>query len=364
MRKKLILTLIFCITFFSSNVLAKNVIIFGWDGAGRTTTELLLSQGKLPNLKRILDQGGAFVPMVAMGRTDTAAGWTQILTGLTADQSGVEGLIRWDPAASQHLMKWNDKTFLAPDVNYWYFHLPSEWSLFYPFQQRGGIVGFFPVKPYVGSNPDESPLMNIALSADEFQEFLPYKNGMDDYIWRVRDRAVKFIEDRKADGKQYFLFFMSTPDRYGHTDGYGSDRYKEEFSRSDEVLGTILNVIDPLNTSILIMVDHGFDHDGWYPKLSNDKFFHRNANDLWAVTDLPISGFFKRNLMQNKRNWALAKTIDILPTLWRWWGIDASQYEFVIRPQVRGNILLDFPDADEDGIEDFNDSFPSDPARQ
>ena len=59
---------------------AQNVILFGWDGAQRDHVNECLSRKELPNLQKLIDQG-TYVEIDIEGKTDTKAGWSQILTG-------------------------------------------------------------------------------------------------------------------------------------------------------------------------------------------------------------------------------------------------------------------------------------------
>ena len=60
---------------------AKNIILFGWDGAQREHVKQCLERGELPTLKKLGEEGALVDIDIVNGATDTKAGWSQILTG-------------------------------------------------------------------------------------------------------------------------------------------------------------------------------------------------------------------------------------------------------------------------------------------
>jgi len=67
---------------------APSLVLFGWDGARRERVRELLSRGELPNLAR-LAAAGSMVDIDVDTKTDTKAGWTEILTGCGPERTGV-----------------------------------------------------------------------------------------------------------------------------------------------------------------------------------------------------------------------------------------------------------------------------------
>ena len=68
---------------------AKNVILFGWDGAQREHIQQCLERGELPTLKMLSGEGALVDIDIVTGATDTKAGWSQILTGYHPEVTGV-----------------------------------------------------------------------------------------------------------------------------------------------------------------------------------------------------------------------------------------------------------------------------------
>jgi len=66
----------------------RNIILFGWDGAQREHVTECINRSKLPNLQKLIDEG-TIVEIDIEGKTDTKAGWSQILSGYYPEVTGV-----------------------------------------------------------------------------------------------------------------------------------------------------------------------------------------------------------------------------------------------------------------------------------
>jgi hypothetical protein len=66
----------------------QNIILFGWDGAQRDHVTGSLDRGELPNLQKLIYEG-KLVNIDIEGKTDTEAGWSQILSGYYPEVTGV-----------------------------------------------------------------------------------------------------------------------------------------------------------------------------------------------------------------------------------------------------------------------------------
>lgn len=75
----------------------KNIVVIGWDAAGRIRTKQLLEKGELPNLAGLIKEGRLLDIDVITGATDTKAGWTQLLTGYVPEKKGVYNNGRYEP---------------------------------------------------------------------------------------------------------------------------------------------------------------------------------------------------------------------------------------------------------------------------
>lgn len=75
----------------------RNIVLVGWDGAQRAHVQECLAKKELPTLQKLKDEGTLVDLEVTTGATDTKAGWTQILTGLRPEVTGVYSNGRFRP---------------------------------------------------------------------------------------------------------------------------------------------------------------------------------------------------------------------------------------------------------------------------
>jgi hypothetical protein len=87
-----VLSILSLTTFVSSAAAAaqspRNVILFGWDAAQREHVKQCLARKELPSLQNIIDKG-CCVEIDIEGKTDTKAGYAQILSGYYPEVTGV-----------------------------------------------------------------------------------------------------------------------------------------------------------------------------------------------------------------------------------------------------------------------------------
>jgi hypothetical protein len=74
----------------------RDIILFGWDGVQRDHVKECLSRKELPNLQKLIDEG-TFVEIDIEGKTDTKAGWAQILSGYYPEVTGVYSNHQYQP---------------------------------------------------------------------------------------------------------------------------------------------------------------------------------------------------------------------------------------------------------------------------
>jgi predicted AlkP superfamily pyrophosphatase or phosphodiesterase len=232
-------------------VWGQSLVVMGWDGAGLTNVRPLMEQGRLPNLKSIIDSGGCgLMHIEPLGMTCTVPNWTNLWTGMTYDQTGVLENAIWEKV-------------------YYSDTLPNR------LQEKGNKVGWLVAKAFLGNDPKVTPISGIANHADFYDLQFAREVG-DSYIDTLTNEALTFL---KTYSDNYILFFHVDPDIYGHRSGENSKRYLHEFERADAALGQIL----PYVKNIIVVSDHGFDegtHD------------HTNAPDNFLVTNLPLKSFY------------------------------------------------------------------------
>ena len=245
----------------------KNVILIGWDGVQRNHLFELLGKGALPNLSSFV-KGGALVNVtVSDHRTDTKAGWTQILTGY-----------RW----------WRTGVF---NNLYWFHSIPPGYSIPERVEQYFGkehvSTGFITGKlghmeAVNGTGSAASGTYTHEAIYSNLQSQVDVVNIGDRNATLVGPMALQFLENNTSN--HFFAFFhFSDPDSAGHNQlsgGENSVLYEEAIIRCDYWLGQILDKLNTLNLTknslVYVTADHGFDEGG---------YSHNNAPYVFLATN-------------------------------------------------------------------------------
>jgi hypothetical protein len=269
----------------------KNVILIGWDAALREDVFWLLNQGLLPNLEALGRSGALVNVTVSDHRTDTKAGWTQILTGY-----------RWR------------KTGIFSNT-YWFHSIPLGYTIPERLENHFGkdqiVTGFI-----VGKlNHMEVVNGTGSCPAGNFTHQAPYANfpsQLDVVSNGERDATVvgsldlQFIENNTSNHFFAFLHFADV-DNAGHNSlgGENSTMYLDAIVKCDYWLGRILGELNALNmtqnTLIYVTADHGFDVPyGLSHNFAPNIFLATNDSDVM-------------------RNWG--DQVDIAPTIYYGLGL-------------------------------------------
>lgn len=311
----------------------KNLILVGWDGAGLRNIQILLDQGKLPNLKKFITSGGGHLcPIEVVERTDTFSSWTQVLTGIGFDFTGVTGLIAPSQFPCEKFYSSNpipmacDAKCLYMSHTAWVSHVPRDWSIHYRIKQEGYFTAYFVSKTFLFNYYAVNPLADIVSGFDAKAYHAPNFSvdlRIDNYVDQITDKVINIMNLQK----KFFIFAHYNQDEYGHKHGENGWRYLYEFVRADEQLGKILANRNPENTKIIVTTDHGFNENA---------YLHPFAPDGWLASDLPIHHLY----WQQEDQRAIGTLRDIAPTILDWYGID---YRLPLPgvPPIRGKSLLE-----------------------
>ncbi|MHC4597350.1 MAG: alkaline phosphatase family protein, partial [Planctomycetota bacterium] len=257
----------------------QNIILFGWDGAQRNHVNECLMRSELPNLQKLIDRG-SYVEIDIEGKTDTKAGWSQILTGYYPTKAG------W----SQIL------TGYYPEVtgvysNKQYQPIPNGLSVFDRLEKHfgrrrfatvavigkhGNVGGAAPKKTKVrktGTTKNQ-PQGKIVVEDGVKYRVVPgqpfyitranmdvYENGLS-LDKKVGGRAIELLEKYK--GRPFFFFVhFAEVDSKGHKHGENSKEYNDALISNDFWTGKIIDKVKELGldekTQYYITADHGFN---------------------------------------------------------------------------------------------------------
>ncbi|MFH1435754.1 MAG: alkaline phosphatase family protein [Pseudomonadota bacterium] len=291
----------------------KNVILIGWDGAGRKNIKEGLAAGELPNLKKLAGQG-SLVGIDILRQTDTKAGWTQILTGYEPENTGVFSNTLYKPiprgySVFERLEKYfGPKNIVTAAVISKTIHMEGEG----PKKEPIGGAELKKLEKKCAMGYDEKKLVYEDGEAFAITPAKPYhttREGMDVFINGLKkDKAVgamamELLQKYKAKPFFFFVHFGDADSR-GHTFGEGSQQYRDAIISADTWTGKIMDKLEELNlyddTLIYVTADHGFD---------TGKRKHRDAPYVFLATN------DKTIIRKGER-------ADIAPTMLERFGID------------------------------------------
>jgi len=306
----------------------QNVILFGWDGAQRDHVNDCLSRKELPNLQKLIDQGTC-VEIDIEGKTDTKAGWSQILTGYYPEVTGVYSNGKYQPVPKGLSIFERLEKHFGPDqfvtvavigkkAHCGEINPPSKMRVGTEAEKKiaeaknpkGQIVEENGVKYRIIPG---SPYYNMysALEVWEFGLTLDEKVGT---------RALELLEKHK-DKPFFFFVHFAEVDSKGHKDGENSKQYNDALISNDFWTGKIMDKVKALGlaekTQFYVTADHGFNEDGKG---------HSFAPYVFLATN-------NKSVNRNGRRQ------DVAPTVLEAFGLDLSK----LRPALDG-VSLTQPD--------------------
>ncbi len=349
----------------------RNIILIGWDGAQREHVLEGLERGELPNLKQLTSEG-SLVAIDIRGKTDTKAGWSQILTGYDPDVTGVYSNAKFQPVPKGLSVFERLKARFGADQfatvavigkkqHCGEIRSPSRVELLEAEAvppkdavkgKRGGKLrnqgapaparragkaqaragrkaGQIAAADNVpGQGPKDIGSRIVEENGRRFRVFpgSPYylmKDGCDQWIYglmqdeKVGAKAIELLDQYK-DKPFFFFVHFAEVDHAGHRHGENSREYNDAIISGDAWTGRIVQKLKDLGlydqTLIYVTADHGFNED---------QRNHRNAPHVILGTNDP----------KVSRNGDRA---DITPTILDRFGLDPAAFT----PPLAGHSLL------------------------
>jgi hypothetical protein len=331
-------------------VMTHNAMLVGWDGAHRDHVKKLLAEGKLPNLKALIEQGSLVDVDVTSGATDTKAGWTQILTGYRPQVTGVynngryrdvpQGYSIFERLRAQYgaekiaTVAVIGKKSHCGEINAPFKKpLPATTDAKSPDQpppaepvgkkgRKGAQAekqpGAKKAKP-LGREVEEG---GVKYRVFDGSPYYTMHNNVDQWHFglmedqKVGDKALEMLDQY---GKKPFFFFVhfAEVDHSGHRHGEPSQEYDDAIVSGDRQLGRMIEKLKALGvydkTLIYVTADHGFDVGAKG---------HHNAPYVFLATN-------------DKQVTRAGMRVDVAPTVLDRLGIDLAK----IQPALDGESL-------------------------
>jgi hypothetical protein len=326
----------------------QGIILIGWDGAQRAHVHEMIARGEVPNLVALGEEGALVDIDITTGRTDTKAGWTQILTGYTPEKTGVYGNSKYQPIPIGYTVFERLEKAFGPEgietvalvgkkghvdadaprkVSY------SQWFKEQPKKKvKTAKTTARRLKQLSAKIVDEDGVKYVSIPGKPWYNA---KDRMDLFLNGLKRNetvgklALWSLEQCK-DKRFFFFVHFAEPDHAGHKHGENSQQYTDMIKSDDQWTGKIIAKLKELGlygrTLVYVTADHGFNEgakghsDAPYVFLAtNDKTVTRNGDRA-----------------------------DIAPTILKRFGVDLSSLD----PPLDG-VPLDEPErkTDTEGTE-------------
>jgi len=326
----------------------RNVILFGWDGAQRDHVKECLSRKELPNLQKLIDEG-TLVDIDIEGKTDTKAGWSQILTGYYPEVTGVYSNLQYRPIPKGLSIFERLEGHFGPD----------KFVTVAVIGKSGNVGAGAPKKTKMqeenqSSQAGETTAERRKTAGNQAKQAEPKKKrqpqgefwvengikylvipGQPYYVTKdsmdlfenglkedekVGTRVIELLEKHK-DKPFFFFVHFAEVDHNGHKHGENSKQYNDALISNDFWTGKIMDKVRELGladkTQFYITADHGFNED---------EKGHSFAPYVFLATN-------NKNVNRNGRRQ------DVAPTIMEAFGLDPSE----LKPELDG-ISLTRPD--------------------
>jgi hypothetical protein len=313
----------------------QGIVLIGWDGAQRNHVNEMLARAELPVLAALAKDGTMVNIDVKTDATETAPGWSQILTGYFADKTGVKTDAIFRPIPEGYTIFERLEDFFGPEnivteafISKTSYYLGSRSPFKIPYvtwreeqedQQKIDSSKPGPDNLQGGKIVDENGVKFLQILGGPYfnakKHMDLFVNGLGENE-KVGQRAVDQLE--KCKDKRFFFFVhFIQPDKAGHKYGENSQEYSDGLKSDDLWTGKIIVKLKELKiydkTLVYVVVDHGFDEG---------KTSHYNAPYIFLTT----------NDKKVNRNGARE---DIAPTILKRFGMDLSKIE----PRLDGTAL-------------------------
>jgi hypothetical protein len=254
-----------------------SILLIGWDGVQRNHLLECLERKELPHLQALIDEGG-LVEIDIEGKTDTKAGWAEILTGYGPKKNRVTSNSVYAPIPEGYtIFERLEKHFGADEVVTVMIGGKSN---------NIGARGPHTKKPKrkkrkkkaEGKKYEGEPYFITQNHMDFFKNGLGHGDN-------VGELALQLLDEHHEERFFMFIHFQD-PDHAGHKHGENSDEYNDAIILCDRWLAKIRARLEELGhaerTLIYVTSDHGFNEGAKHHKSAPYVFLATNDDDITA----------------------------------------------------------------------------------
>ncbi len=270
---------------YSTNKKRNKILLIGLDGAGWNVMMPIIEEGKLPNIKGLIDNG-CYGRMETLVPITSEVIWTAIATGRIPDANGITANLVKDPDTGE---------LIPPTSNL--RKVKAIWNILSEYKKKVGVVGYrvsWPAERVNGVIISERaygrnylkrgysvPAFARLCTENDFNSFKKIKNSVisliDAYSVNILSRdsfmynfSKYLLEKEKFD---FFCIYLRGVDELSHhywkymyhefqeISPQGPPKYKDVIQDyyiwCDNAIGELLRGIDK-DTTIIIVSDHGF----------------------------------------------------------------------------------------------------------
>lgn len=272
----------------------KKVLLIGFDGIRTDAFNLLLKNGNLPNMKKLIDKGVYFDKATTSDLSGSWGGWSDVLRGVHRDK--------------HEAGYWGQNIGPSPDLPE-FIAYPDLFTRLETYNSNLNTISFI---SWEG--------LNNSLNSADKRYFYNYNDDGDELL------TAKAIEELKEANHDVIFFYQADTDIDGHNHGFGpnkiatsleefSSKYKNSIINADFNAGKVLSAIETRDAvkkgeekwMVLFTSDHGGTNGGH----SQNRIAERNIPIIISGINFEISKpTFDKSIIDVQ-----PKNIDILPTI-------------------------------------------------
>ncbi len=253
----------------------KKLVVIGLDGTPYTFVQKMIQEGRMPNLRRIVENAG-FTRMNSVYPTVSSVAWSCYMTGVNPARHGIYGFIDRKPGSynvtipSSRMMQAKTLWEMLGDVGkkVIVINVPVTYP---PRPVNGILIGGF-LSPKIDRAvypPEKTALIKSLGYRIDTDAWLARANkdnlfaDVQDCLARRQKTLLHLIDNEPWD---FFQCHIMETDRlyhfaweqYARNDALYAPRFYQVIQKVDELLGQVLERVEKTGAELIVLSDHGF----------------------------------------------------------------------------------------------------------